>query len=716
MNITDYLKADPRLWHTLINSNLIDILPCGLSIATDVSCEKIIHNPSAAKFYEIEPYEVFSYSAKEPPHVMIYQNGKLLSAEEMPIQQATWYGKETHCCTLDLVWENGISKTASVSAIPLRNEYGTIIGGIASFEDISHITNLYRQKEKSNEILGRLIDIRTAALRKSENALIKANIELEQKVIERTRDLEKKNRLLSEEIEKVRITKKILRKSEEKYRTLFNSMNEGFCIIEVLFDEGKPVDICYLETNPAFEKLTGLFNIKGKSFSDIFEEECIFADFYANVVTTGEPAGICCYIEQLRSWHDIHAFKFGGPRSRQVAILVNDYSERKMAEEMLQEGKERALEVVEKLRQADQNKTAFLNMLSHELRNPLASMMMSLSLMEHVPPDGEEANRARIIANRQAIQLSYLVDNLLDVTRISQSKITLRKERVELNTLIKEAITDFQMQFSEKGVALEANLTSPLHTEADPARLTQVIGNLLHNAVKFTSKGDRALVTVTHDRKTNEAIVTVKDTGIGIKPELLPSLFEPFMQVDTSLDRSFGGLGLGLSIVKGTVELHGGNIAAHSDGPGQGAEFIIRMPIIYTDEEQSIKASRNSSIRPLSILVIDDIPDVADILCSLLSYLGHNVAKALSGPEGIAIAEEFHPEVLICDIGLPVMDGYDVAESFRSNNKLRDISLIALSGYVQPEDQRRSREAGFDWHLAKPVDLDTLQKVLAEVR
>lgn len=165
MNTTDYLKADPRLWHTLINSNLIDILPCGLSIATDVSCEKIIHNPTAARFYEIEPYEAFSYSAKEKPNVKIYQNGKLLSAEEMPIQQATWYGKETQCCTLDFVWENGTSKTARHSAIPLRDDNGTIIGGISSFEDISHTVILYRQKEIINEKLEQLIDLRPAALR-----------------------------------------------------------------------------------------------------------------------------------------------------------------------------------------------------------------------------------------------------------------------------------------------------------------------------------------------------------------------------------------------------------------------------------------------------------------------------------------------------------------------------------------------------------------------
>ncbi|UWG95341.1 ATP-binding protein [Dehalobacter sp. DCM] len=716
MNIIDYLKENTQLQHTLLNSDLFDLLPCGLSITTDVSCETIIHNPVAAIFYEIEPYGIFSHSAKVPPRVTIYHNGEPLSVNDMPMQQAAWYGKETHNSVLEFVWENGISKTAYINAIPLYDQNKTIIGCISTLEDVSEIVNLNKTVKRHQEQLEDILFERTESLLASEKALIQANIELEQKVCERTFDLEEKNKLISEEIEKVRVTKDILRESEEKYRTLFNSIDDGFCIIEVIFDnQGIPEDIRYLETNPAFEKLLTLMDTHRDLIQDHTSEKNTMLTFLANTISTGKAGRFCCYINVLDRWFDIYALRLGEADTRQIALLVNDISERKMAEEMLREGKERALEMLEKLSQADENKTRFLNVLSHELRNPLASIMMSLSLLEKVPPTGEQALLARKVAQRQTAQLSRLVDNLLDVTRISQNKITLEKEHIELNEIIRNAVADYQLQFAEKGVDLIMNMTSAIYTEADPARLTQVIGNLLHNALKFTDKGDRTWVEVTQDKKRHEAIIKVKDTGIGIKPELLPGLFDAFMQADTSLDRNSGGLGLGLSIVQGIVKLHGGSITAYSDGPAQGTEFFLRLPIQKAGEERKASVYSASSGRPLNILVIDDIPDVAEILCSLLSYLGHKVRIALSGREGIAMAKEFHPEVLICDIGLPEMNGYKVAELFRSDHTLRNIFLIALSGYAQPEDLSRSREAGFDRHLAKPVDLDTLKSVLAEV-
>ncbi len=368
--------------------------------------------------------------------------------------------------------------------------------------------------------------------------------------------------------------------------------------------------------------------------------------------------------------------------------------------------------LVDELRKMDQNKNQFLSMLSHELRNPLASIMMSLSLMDQVPTYDKQALRAVKIAKRQGEQLTRLVDDLLDVTRITQNKIILKKERVELKRLVQQAVADYQGHFTEKEVALEIKLTSdPIYLEADSARLTQIIGNLLHNAAKFTVKGDKTLVTV---EKTQEAVITVKDTGRGIPAAILPNIFTPFVQVDNSLDRSSGGLGLGLAIVKGMVELHGGNVTAYSKGLGYGTQFTIRLPIKSIDEEHKSKVNR-ASAGSLRILVIDDIPDIIEILCSLLDYLGHETIAALSGPEGIDKAKEFRPEVVICDIGLPGMNGYEVAKSFRSDKELKDTFLIAFSGYAQPDDLERAREAGFEKHLAKPVNLDTLEQTLAEV-
>lgn len=368
--------------------------------------------------------------------------------------------------------------------------------------------------------------------------------------------------------------------------------------------------------------------------------------------------------------------------------------------------------LVEELRKVDQNKNQFLGMLSHELRNPLASIMMSLSLLDQVPTCDKQALRAVKIAKRQGEHLTRLVDDLLDITRITQNKIILKKERVELNRLVQQAVADYQGHFTEKEVALEIKLTSdPIYLEADTARLTQIMGNLLHNAAKFTVKGDKTLVTV---KKTQEAVITVQDTGRGIPDEILPNIFTPFVQVDNSLDRSNGGLGIGLAIVKGMVELHGGNVTVYSEGLGYGTQFTIRLPIISIDEEHKSKVNR-ASAHLLKILVIDDIPDIVEILCSLLGYLGHETIAALSGPEGIDKAREFRPEVVICDIGLPGINGYEVAKSFRSDKELKDTFLIALSGYAQPNDLERAREAGFNIHLAKPVDLNNLEQTLAEV-
>ncbi len=368
--------------------------------------------------------------------------------------------------------------------------------------------------------------------------------------------------------------------------------------------------------------------------------------------------------------------------------------------------------LVEELRKMDQNKNQFIGILSHELRNPLASIMMSLSLLDQELNYDKQVLRAVKIAKRQGEQLTRLVDDLLDVTRITQNKIILKKERVELNRLVQQAVADYQGHFKEKEIALEIKLTSdPIYLEADSARLTQIIGNLLHNAAKFTVKGDKTLVTV---EKTQEAVITVQDTGRGIPAAILPNLFTPFVQVDNSLDRSSGGLGLGLAIVKGMVELHGGNVTVYSEGLGYGTQFTIRLPIKSIDEGHKSKVNRVSACS-LRILVIDDIPDIVEILCSLLGYLGHETITALSGPEGIEKAKESRPEVVICDIGLPGMNGYEVAQSILSDKELKDTFLIALSGYAQPNDLERSREAGFKKHLAKPVNLDTLEQTLADV-
>lgn len=369
----------------------------------------------------------------------------------------------------------------------------------------------------------------------------------------------------------------------------------------------------------------------------------------------------------------------------------------------------------EQIQKADSQKKEFISILSHELRNPLASISASISLQKLVQPGGEEDRKARMVMERQTAQLSRLVNDLLDINRFTKNKITLKKEYIELNKLVQQAMADYQENFIKKGVSLIIKLTlTPIFLEVDPVRLTQAIGNLLHNAVKFTNKGDKTIITVAHDKKTNEAILTVQDTGIGVNLEILPNLFEPFMQADNSLDRSDGGLGLGLTIVKEIVQMHNGSVAVHSEGIGQGTKFTLRLPGATIAEQGS--TTNYLEPRLLRILIIDDIPDITEILCSLISYLGHEAISASNGPEGITKAKEFKPDILICDIGLPGMSGYEVARSFRNDNELKDVYLISLSGYAQPEDFERSKAAGFYQHLAKPVDLDTLKVILAEAQ
>ncbi len=381
----------------------------------------------------------------------------------------------------------------------------------------------------------------------------------------------------------------------------------------------------------------------------------------------------------------------------------------------LKENKRKVFQLSEQLQDLDGREKNFISMLSHEIRNPLASIMMSIALQKQVRPGGEEDRKTREIIERQTAQLSRLVNDLLDISRINENKISIKKECVDLNKLVQQATVDYQGHFTKKCISLEIILSpAPIYLKVDPVRLVQVIGNLLHNAAKFTNKGDKAIVTVSRDKNKREAVLTVQDTGIGVRQEILPDLFEPFMQADNGLARSKGGLGLGLTIVKNLVEMHNGSVDVYSEGMGQGTKFTIRLPITKDNEQVSMAGYLSSHF--LKILLIDDIPEITEILGSLLGYLGHQVITASSGPEGIDKAKEFRPDILICDIGMPGMSGYEVARIFRNDDELKEVYLIALSAYAQPEDLEQSKAAGFRQHLAKPVDLDTLKGTLAQIR
>ena len=410
---------------------------------------------------------------------------------------------------------------------------------------------------------------------------------------------------------------------------------------------------------------------------------------------------------------------FKGYESGAVDFLVKPLDARILASKVsvfLQLYRQRQLLVAAnaQLVEADQRKNEFLAVLSHELRNPLAPIKNSLYILDRAAPGGEQARRALAVIDRQATQLSNLVNDLLDVTRITRNKIRLQKQRLEINDLVRRAVEDNRSSFDRSQVRLSCDFAStPVWINADGTRVAQMVGNLLQNAAKFTLSGGRAHVSVAAE--AGDAVICVVDNGIGMSPDTVARLFQPFMQAEQSLDRSKGGLGLGLSLIKGLAELHGGSIAAQSDGLGKGAAFVIRLPL---DEGAAFEEVVLRAVGPRisrRILIIEDNPDAAESLREALELGEHEVEVAHNGPDGLEKARALRPDVVLCDIGLPGMDGYDVARAVRHDPALQSTVLVALSGYALPGDVERAAQAGFQHHLAKPPSVIALERVLAEL-
>ncbi|MES1211853.1 MAG: ATP-binding protein, partial [Acidobacteriota bacterium] len=329
-----------------------------------------------------------------------------------------------------------------------------------------------------------------------------------------------------------------------------------------------------------------------------------------------------------------------------------------------------------------------------------------------------QAERARDTMERQVGHLTRLVDDLLDVSRISQGKILLRKERLDFAAIVRTTVEDHRGSLTAAGLTLEVELPAgPLWVSADPTRLAQMIGNLLHNAGKFTDRGGHVGVRVLAE--DGKAVAAVRDTGIGIEPEVLTRLFEPFSQAPPGLDRSRGGLGLGLALVRRLTELHDGVVEGSSEGIGRGSEVRLRLPLAspWNDGQRPAAAAvpvEEPERRPRRCLVIEDNLDAAESMALLLQLSGHEVETAFDGAGGLEKARRFRPEIVLCDIGLPNgLDGYGVARALRGDPEMDGAFLIALTGYGQEEDQRLARQAGFDVHLTKPADLEVLQRFIA---
>jgi len=389
--------------------------------------------------------------------------------------------------------------------------------------------------------------------------------------------------------------------------------------------------------------------------------------------------------------------------------LQAEIADRKRLE---QELRDRALALAE----ASRHKDEFLAMLSHELRNPLAPIRNAVHLLQRLAPSDPKLDQVCGMVDRQVTHLARLIDDLLDVTRITRGKILLRRQHFDLVPVVRSAVEDQRSSIEATALSLEVSLPEgPVWVNGDATRLAQVVGNLLHNANKFTDAGGEISVTLAYEPGARTAMIAVRDTGIGIEPEMLPRVFDTFSQADRSLARSRGGLGVGLALVKGLVEAHGGTVQVASAGPGQGAEFRIHLPVeVRRPAALHAAVSVPSASHPLRILVIEDHVDAAASMEVLLSLDGHEVKLAYAGLSGVEAARRFRPEVVLCDIGLPGgMDGYDVARALRADPGLASAYLVALTGYGREEDQQRALDAGFDVHLTKPVDPAKLQEVLA---
>ncbi|MGC3996414.1 MAG: ATP-binding protein [Anaeromyxobacter sp.] len=498
-----------------------------------------------------------------------------------------------------------------------------------------------------------------------------------------------------------KLVEEALRESEERFRVLADAMPQIVC---VLGPDGRAEYV-----NPEWTSFSGLdlAATKRAGWMDLVHPEDLGAAVACRRralktlaaqdvelryrAADGEHRWFQCRLAPIAE---------GGRVVRLVGAAMN-IDDRKRAEQAL--------------READRRKDEFLGMLSHELRNPLAPIRNALFILERADPGEERARRAREVVDRQVAHMTRLVDDLLDVTRIARGKVDLRSAPVDITAVVRRTAEDYRPVLHARRLSLDLDLPrEPLVVEGDETRLAQVLGNLLSNAAKFTPAGGRVGVEV--EAEARAVAIRVRDTGPGIPLDVLPTLFEPFTQAAQTLARTEGGLGLGLSLVKGLVLLHGGEVVARN-GAGGGAEICVTLPL------PAVRAAAGGQAGPgrpplaaaspgrRRVLVVDDNRDAAETLAELVRMLGHEVELAFDGPSALARAQQGHLDIVLCDIGLPGMDGYAVAQALRASGD-RAIRLVALSGYAQPEDVARALAAGFDRHVAKPPDPSSIEQLL----
>jgi PAS domain S-box-containing protein len=406
--------------------------------------------------------------------------------------------------------------------------------------------------------------------------------------------------------------------------------------------------------------------------------------------------------QRVPYWVELHvAPSIDGGRVTHFVSMQVDITARRLAQEQL--------------READARKTEFIATVAHEMRNPLAPIRNAVQVMRMAGNDAAARERVRAIIERQLEHMVRLVDDLLDISRISRGKLELRNERIPIQSAINAALEVSRPIIKAAGHSLSIEVPrEPIEVDADPMRLAQVFTNLLNNSAKYTDRG--GCISLSVAREGEEAVVRVRDNGIGFPEEAVPRLFDAFAQAESAKARTQGGIGIGLSLVRSLVGLLGGSVEARSEGIDRGSEFIVRLPLPRDNisEVAGRPAAAPVAVGARRILVVDDDTDALDSLTLLLDLMGHEVRTAKDGPTAIDIAEQFHPEIVLLDIGMPGMSGYTVANRIRANAAMRNVLIVAVTSWGQEEDRRRSEEAGINRHLVKPVDFDELLRVLAD--
>jgi PAS domain S-box-containing protein len=503
--------------------------------------------------------------------------------------------------------------------------------------------------------------------------------------------------------------RRALAASEARYRTLFESIDEGFYVLQMQFDDAdRPLDFRIVEANPAFARQSGLRATEGDSIRELIPNlEPHWLEIYGKVALTRASSRFVAESKALGRWFDVCAFPIGDPADREVAVLFTDITERTQAESARREG--------------DRRKDEFLAILAHELRNPLAGIRMATSVLGSTRDAPRHVEEMTAVIDRQSARLMRLIDDLMDVSRISQGKMILRKRRVDLVEVVRQIATDALPVCEGRGRKTATVVPDhPVPVEVDVVRIGQVITNLIQNACRFTPIGGHMELRL--EREGDEAVVRVSDSGAGIPEAELARIFELFAQGEAP-GHPGEGLGIGLALARSIVDLHGGSIEARSDGVGKGSEFSVRLAV---SEPEAVTAESSLGVAPPApgaipasgrrIVVADDNRDSLEALALLLRMKGHEVTTAVDGVDALGKIVATCPDVVLLDIGMPGMDGYEVARQVRREPWGKHMLLVALTGWGQESDRRAAYEAGFDLHLTKPADSEVLESLITSRR